>query len=187
MPEPRRSEIRKRFADAREHFAALGWFDRVAKCDADGKKKPVGAVAKELKTLVSDYFNEGISCPFLEDESCSIHAVRPLVCREYLVTSPPENCSRQNDREIDRINLFLSPSKTVQHIGVSGKMQDVGFVPLIRALELAEKFPESFEMRRPELWVDEFFNRLTPKEGTGKVSPRASGKRAARRKKPRSR
>jgi Fe-S-cluster containining protein len=32
-------------------------------------------------------------CPFLEDESCSIHPDRPLVCREYLVTSPAELCA----------------------------------------------------------------------------------------------
>ena len=32
-------------------------------------------------------------CPFLEDESCSIHPERPLVCREYLVTSPAELCA----------------------------------------------------------------------------------------------
>ncbi len=187
MPEPRQTEVRKRFADAREHFAAIGWFDRVAQCDAGGKKKPVAAVANELKALVADYFNEAIACPFLVDESCSIHAARPLVCREYLVTSPPENCSRENGGDIDRINLFLSPSKTVQHMGVSGKMQDVGFVPLIRALELAERFPESFESRRPELWVDEFFERLSPKQEAGKASPRRPGKHAARRKKPRNR
>ena len=32
-------------------------------------------------------------CPFLEEESCSIHPDRPLVCREYLVTSPAELCA----------------------------------------------------------------------------------------------
>ena len=39
------------------------------------------------------YFALGVPCPFLEDESCSIHADRPLVCREYLVTSPAELCA----------------------------------------------------------------------------------------------
>ena len=35
----------------------------------------------------------GVPCPFLEDESCSIHPERPLVCREYLVTSPAALCA----------------------------------------------------------------------------------------------
>ena len=39
------------------------------------------------------YFALGIPCPFLEEESCSIHPDRPLVCREYLVTSPAELCA----------------------------------------------------------------------------------------------
>ncbi len=39
------------------------------------------------------YFHLGIACPFLEDESCSIHADRPISCREYLVTSPAVNCA----------------------------------------------------------------------------------------------
>ncbi len=39
------------------------------------------------------YFALGVPCPFLEDESCSIHPERPLVCREYLVTSPAELCA----------------------------------------------------------------------------------------------
>ncbi|HEY5241787.1 MAG TPA: YkgJ family cysteine cluster protein [Polyangiaceae bacterium] len=32
---------------------------------------------------------ETVSCPFLEEESCSIHPDRPPICREYLVTSSP--------------------------------------------------------------------------------------------------
>jgi hypothetical protein len=39
------------------------------------------------------YFALGVPCPFLEEESCSIHPDRPLVCREYLVTSPAELCA----------------------------------------------------------------------------------------------
>lgn len=41
----------------------------------------------------ADYFRLGLACPFLEDESCSIHAARPLVCREHLAVSPAENCA----------------------------------------------------------------------------------------------
>jgi Fe-S-cluster containining protein len=40
-----------------------------------------------------EYFRLGLPCPFLEEESCSIHADRPLVCREHLAVSPAEHCA----------------------------------------------------------------------------------------------
>src|SRR3954470_14939527 len=39
-----------------------------------------------------DYFSLRLPCPFLSEEACSIHAHRPLVCREHLVSSPAEFC-----------------------------------------------------------------------------------------------
>ena len=39
------------------------------------------------------YFALGIPCPFLEEERCTIHEIRPLRCREYLVVSPAEHCA----------------------------------------------------------------------------------------------
>lgn len=161
MPEPQRSEIKQRFSDACEHFRKMGWFERIAECGEGVNTLPLDTVKKNLKDLVDEYFAEGVACPFLEDESCSIHAARPLVCREYLVTSPPEHCSSPGRAEVRRINLFMSPSKTVQFVGSTKRLRDVGFVPLIRALELAEKLPESFEEKRPAQWVKEFIDHLS--------------------------
>ena len=39
------------------------------------------------------YFAAQIPCPLLEDERCSVYEERPLVCREYLVTTPAERCA----------------------------------------------------------------------------------------------
>lgn len=39
------------------------------------------------------YWQLQIPCPFLESGACSIYAFRPLLCRQYLVSSPPENCA----------------------------------------------------------------------------------------------
>ena len=47
----------------------------------------------ERSELSTEYFRLGIPCPFLEDESCSIHPVRPVICRQYLVTSDPSHCA----------------------------------------------------------------------------------------------
>lgn len=40
------------------------------------------------------YFEAGVPCPLLTDQgTCGVRPVRPLACREYLVTSDPRNCT----------------------------------------------------------------------------------------------
>ena len=78
MPAARRDVLRQRFAAA------------AAKIEAAGLARQEGRADRELSVA---YFALGVPCPFLEDESCSIHPERPLVCREYLVTSPAELCA----------------------------------------------------------------------------------------------
>ena len=187
MPEPRRSEVRKKFSDACEHFSRIGWFDRIAACDELGKSKPLAIVAEELDDAVNEYFQQDIACPFLEDNLCSIHAARPLVCREHLVTSPAENCSRVNNEPVEGLDLLVSPSKIIQFIGRTGRFNGLGFVPLIRALELAERFPEAFEKKDTKYWVDEFFDRLSNKRPTKEESVLESRKKRSKHRKPRKR
>jgi Fe-S-cluster containining protein len=43
----------------------------------------------ELRSIALRWFENSVPCPFLVDESCSIYQDRPLICREYLVSSPP--------------------------------------------------------------------------------------------------
>jgi Fe-S-cluster containining protein len=78
MPKERRKEIRRRFAAAEAALAPAGFGAHAGKSD------------REQSTA---YFALRVPCPFLEEESCSIHEERPLICREYLVTSPPELCA----------------------------------------------------------------------------------------------
>lgn len=56
------------------------------------------------------YFLAGIPCPFLEDDSCSIHPQRPLACREYLVTSPAAACGHPEPGTISPVPIPLKPS-----------------------------------------------------------------------------
>jgi Fe-S-cluster containining protein len=78
MPKERRKAVHARFAEAEAAIAQAGLAERGARSD---------------RQMSLAYFALGIACPFLEDESCSIHADRPLVCREYLVTSPAALCA----------------------------------------------------------------------------------------------
>jgi Fe-S-cluster containining protein len=78
MPKERRKAVRARFSAAEAAIVGAGLAERGERSD------------REMSVA---YFALGVPCPFLEEESCSIHPDRPLVCREYLVTSPPELCA----------------------------------------------------------------------------------------------
>ncbi len=148
LPEPRQAVIKKRFEEASAHFHQNGWFDAFQQCEQE----------EELKKLVREYFNEGIACPFLEEESCSIHPHRPIVCREYLVTSPSVHCANPSEENIDQMSLPLNVSNGLRHVGQSGKLSKKNFIPMVFALEWAKQNPEQFEIKTGEEWLGEFFS-----------------------------
>src|SRR5262249_10375841 len=94
----------------------------------------------------------------------SIHEARPLACREYLVTSPAEHCSNPSAATIKKIDLLLKPSRTLRQFVRTQNFVELGFLPLIRALELAEKFPENFVEKTGERWMPDFLQNLTGSE-----------------------
>jgi len=102
----------------------------------------------------------------LEDESCSIHQNRPISCREYLVTNPAMNCEKPTAENMQMVPLALKPSRTVVRFGNTGRLKDEGILLLVRALELAERYPEEFSERTGPEWMADFFGKLTGKEVT---------------------
>ena len=169
MDEPRRTVIKQRFADAVAHFENLNWFEQMKNCAEMTRTETPEAVMEEVGKTVMQYFYEGVACPFLENESCSIHEARPLSCREFLVTSPAENCSKPTAETVDKIDLIVKPSEKMRFVGGTQNFAKLGFLPLIRALELAEKVPETFVEKTGERWMADFFQNLTrseiPKKG----------------------
>ena len=84
LPEERRMELMARFDAAVARMEGSGLLQRLHAYRHGDQDT--------LRQLGSDYFDLHIPCPFLEDESCSIHPIRPLRCRDYLVTSSAELC-----------------------------------------------------------------------------------------------
>ncbi|MDQ6785678.1 MAG: YkgJ family cysteine cluster protein [Acidobacteriota bacterium] len=154
MPEPRRSIVKQRFADAYRHFQSIGWFERLENC----------AEQKELERTVLRYFYEGVPCPFLENESCSIHEARPLACREYLVTTPAKNCSKPSAKKVRLIPLPVKAAATLRHVGQTKQRGKINFVPLVLALEWVERNPDDFLEKTGEQWMADFFRYLTKSE-----------------------
>jgi Fe-S-cluster containining protein len=187
MPEPRRSIIKQRFADGVAHFKKVGWFDKMNEQYEGGKKKESETAVREAIDVVMEYFYEGVPCPFLENESCSIHPNRPIACREYLVTSPAEHCAKPTAQTVRVVDLIIKPSRTVRELGRTGRMKDYGLLTLIRALELAELVPETFEEKTGERWMADFFSNLTkqsvPETPAEPVSLKRAKKRLKRRQK----
>jgi Fe-S-cluster containining protein len=156
MEEPRRSQVKARFDEAVRHFHEIEWFEQM--------DNYAELTIKERQELVMKYFYEGVPCPFLENESCSIHPDRPLSCREYLVTNPAENCRRPTAETIQMIDPLLKFSQTLRHVSISENMAKLNFVPLVRALEWAEMYPENAPEKSGQEWMAEFFGLLSGKD-----------------------
>lgn len=156
MDEPRRSEVKRKFEKGCRHFHETKWFERM--------DDYVNLSLEDRRKIVLEYFYDGVACPFLENDSCSIHQVRPLACREYLVTSPAENCAAPTPETVRLVNMTIEPSKTLREMWRSENLQKMNFLPMIRALEWAEKNPENMPEKNGTQWITDFVNGLAKRK-----------------------
>ncbi|MBS1536193.1 MAG: YkgJ family cysteine cluster protein [Bacteroidetes bacterium] len=120
--------------------------------------------SEELRELGEKYFALGIACPFLENESCSIHHNRPMACREYLVTSPAINCSNPQKGMIDVMPLPNSISVAAAQLDEPLHSNYVRQVPLIFSLWLAEEFPDDSPQIDSVDMLRKLFSRMAKKQ-----------------------
>jgi Fe-S-cluster containining protein len=101
MPEPRRTQVLSRFDDCAARLRSAG----VADAYLEGRRAETAELAQ---SYARNYLDLHLACPFLEDDACSIYPHRPLVCREYLVTSPKELCTDPLSLPVKPVPLFMS-------------------------------------------------------------------------------
>ena len=89
-----------------------------------------------------------VACPFLENESCGIHRERPLVCREYHVTSPPADCSRLYEIGVDRLLSPLPMSRVMARTGHRIAGLEEGMLPLTLSLEWSARHRAELDVAR---------------------------------------
>lgn len=81
---------------------------------------PPTAVADDpeesLKAVSRWYTELGISCPLLRDHQCSRYMVRPIVCREYYVTSAPNTCRPDSDQTADVLPNPISVAECLMQL-----------------------------------------------------------------------
>jgi Fe-S-cluster containining protein len=164
MPEPRRSEIRRRFAEALKKFEEAGLLEVLRDPTSVGKERE--------RTLGTEYFALRVPCPFLENESCSIYADRPISCREFLVVSNPEHCAEPTPENVRAIMPLAGPiGSKVPKIDLLPNGKPVEWVPLILALEYSAKHREEPPRRHAMQVVADFFNRFEAPGDKGKQEP----------------
>ena len=154
LPEPRRSEIRTRFAEAARRLAQAGLLETL--------RHPERMTGQEYDDIMTPYFQLGIPCPFLEHESCSIYAERPITCREFLVTSPAENCAKVDSGGVVRVRLPLPVFNAVArwNVPAPGHVNE-RWVPLTLAPQWAEDHPEEPPLRPGTDLLGEFLRHLS--------------------------
>lgn len=124
LPEERQAELEQRFHRALLRLREAGVIEKIV-------DEPWMEEKERTTQLALDYFRAGAACPFLEDESCSIHPIRPLSCREYLVTSPPELCRDPSKNSVAGIRLPLKLSRALYAFGQQLEQDRRGWIPLV--------------------------------------------------------
>jgi len=129
MPESRKNEVKNCFAIAIRHLKERGLLGKLERL-----QNPLIS-EEEYNTIAREYFQERIDCPFLVKKCCSIHDVRPSMCREYLVISPAENCKNPGGGGISRLPVSIRLSEALARTWASISRKHVQVIPLILALK----------------------------------------------------
>ena len=162
LPQDRRSRVVERFRQASAALEARRLVDRLRAAshltDVDEKGR-----------LARDYFRAQVACPFLEEESCSIHPDRPLSCREYLVTSPAARCQEPEASGIEKVPLYAKPTQVLFCFGDGEGGGEVCWLPLVLLADWAAAHGRDAQPRLPgDRMFQSFLERLG---GQGKSPP----------------
>jgi len=156
LPSARREAVLARFATAAQSLKQAGL--------ADALLDPARRTGKSDRELSVAYFAQRIPCPFLEEESCSIHRDRPLVCREYLVTSPAELCAGPTQEGVTPVAV---PKVSPAARGLEENRPEVDtlerWFPLALLMEWARTRQRGATRRPGPVWVQRFVQRISAK------------------------
>lgn len=134
--------------------AGPGLIDKLEKAALDHDKE-------RIKAIGLAYFDLNLPCPFLQDQSCSIHPHRPLSCREFLVVSDPAYCAKPDPAVVENVVLPKRVSSILYNLSSRDSNSDTGFMPLIQLLASAESIQIEQPAPAPAMdWVNRFLEGL---------------------------
>lgn len=173
LPAEQRQPIEARFHHALEQLRDAGIIEKILDTRWMNEEK--------LATqLAIDYFHAHVACPFLVDESCSIHPIRPLSCREYVVTSPPALCEDPSEHDVAGVRLPLKLSRVLYSFGQQIEQDHRGWFPLVFLLAWAGSGAEpgdAFAGTGEEV-LRMILDRAVKLSESGNEPPRAAGSMA---------
>ncbi len=156
LPLARREAVVARFKAAAKALERAGL--------TEGLLDPAKRADKTDRELSVAYFAQHVACPFLEEESCSIHRDRPLVCREYLVTSPAELCASPTQ---DGVTPVAVPKVSPAARGIEENRPEVDtmgrWFPLALLMEWAKSRQRGATRRPGPEWIQRFVRRIAAK------------------------
>ena len=124
LPEDRQQQIADRFHQGLTQFASSGLLEPVLAGEWFSDME-------SSKQQALEYLRLRIPCPFLEDESCSIHPIRPLICREYLVGSDPKFCYEPSTDTVIPIKMPLYFSRVLVRMAAEIDKGGQGWIPML--------------------------------------------------------
>jgi Fe-S-cluster containining protein len=142
LPEPRRTQVRERFAATEAVLRDAGLLDLYL----TRVRPPDGPAALEVWRR---YHGLRLACPFLDDDACGIHPERPFICRQHLVTTPAAWCDDPFDpsiRSVPTLVKFLDAALQTCDDLIGGPWVSV---PLSLSLAFAAKYRAELERTFP--------------------------------------
>jgi Fe-S-cluster containining protein len=103
--------------------------------------------AQSVRQLLVEYHRSDTACAFLENGACSIYTSRPATCREYLVSSPAENCAKIGEVIVSRIPISIRMADALAGVAARVLGNEPMFVPLSFAINWAEANEEMGQRR----------------------------------------
>ncbi len=160
QPEEKREVLHARFHAAAARLEESGMANEIRNAPLSDK---AGMHALGLR-----YFALGIPCPFLEDERCTIHPIRPLRCREYMVVSRAEHCAHPETKEIIGLKPPVLLSRVLGKWNASGDTHSSEFILLTMLDEWAASCPatEDHPTRTAPGLLQEFLHTFASENGS---------------------
>jgi len=125
-----RTRLQNRFAEATKQLESSGLLPELARL-----QKASSLSEETMRDISQEYFKQQIPCPFLANESCSIYAMRPSRCREYLVTSSPIHCQNPYEQQVERLPISIRLSEALARLWAEATQTPLQLIPLSLALE----------------------------------------------------
>lgn len=169
QPGERQTVLRERFRQAAARLEESG----IAQ---EARESKPGENREAMHELGLRYFALGIPCPFLEEERCTIHEIRPLRCREYLVVSPAEHCAHPQTKQIVGIRPPVLLSHILAQWDANGDRQPRTLILLTMLQEWLENHPAEEDRPHrtsPEL-LQEFLQAFTGDAEVAPLDPRGA-------------